>query len=147
MTLVLRIDMDNRFGNNFVVLHVMYTRILRHNGWLLNRLCVGRNGDTTFQRHKGRIYNGEMCDSFVCVLFKVLFPDGVKLDNQFCSDVWIGKTSKGEGHLIFDGDDVRKCWTVEKRPEYLRWNQVRVDDIDTLPEVNNLQESVFFVIV
>ena len=83
--------------------------------------------------YKGRIYNGEMCD-FVCVLFKVLFPDGVKLDNQFCFDVWIGKTSKGEGHLIFDGDDVRKCWTVERRPEYLRWNQVRVDATDTLSQ-------------
>ena len=128
MTLVLRIDMDNRFDNNFLVLHVMYTRILRP----LNRFCVGRNGDTTFQRYKGRIYNGEMCD-FMCVLLKVLFPnDGIKLDNQFCSDVWIGKTSKSEGHLIFD--DVQKCWTVERRPEYLRWNQVRVDAIDTLSQ-------------
>ena len=91
MKLVLRIDMDNRFNNNFLVLHVMYTRILRHSGWLLNRFCVGRNGDITFQRCQGRICNGEMCD-FVCILLKVLFPDGIKLDNQFCSDVWIGKT-------------------------------------------------------
>ena len=57
MTLVLRIDMDNPFDNNFLVLHVMYTQILRHSGWLLNRFCVGRNGDTTFQRYKGRIYS------------------------------------------------------------------------------------------
>ena len=133
MTLVLRIDMDSRFDDDFLVLHVIYTRILRHSGWLLNRFCVGRNGDTTYQRYKGRIYNGEMCD-FVCVLLKVLFTDGIKLDNQFCSDDWIGKTSKSEGHLIFDGDGVRKCWTVERRPEYLRWNQVRVDAIDTLSQ-------------
>ena len=134
MTWVLRIDMDNRFDNNFLVLHVMYTRILRHSGWLLNRFCVARNGDTTFQRYKGRIYNCEMCDFFECALLKVLIPDGVKLDNQFYSDVWIGETSKNEGHLIFDGDDVQKCWTVEKRPECLRWNHVRVDGIDTLSQ-------------
>ena len=34
--------------------------------WLLNRFCVGRDGYTAFQRYKGRIYNGEVCDLFEC---------------------------------------------------------------------------------
>ena len=140
---MLRIDMDNRFDNNFLVLHVMYTWILRHSGWLLNRFCVRRSGDTTFRRYKGRIYGGEMCDFFECVLFKVLSPDGVKLDNQFCSDVWIGKTSKGEGHLM-----------VMMYGSVGRWKNVQSIFVGIKFELmiltlflNNLQESVFFVIV
>ena len=35
--------------------------ILRHSVSLVIRLCVGRDGYTSFQTYKGRIYNGEVC--------------------------------------------------------------------------------------
>ena len=60
-----------RFGDNFLVLHAVYSWILRRSGWLLNRFFVGRDGYTAFQRYNGRIYNGEVCDLFECVLPKV----------------------------------------------------------------------------
>ena len=134
MARALRIDMEKRFGDNFPVLHAVYSWILRHSGWLLNRFCVGRDGYTAFQRYKGRIYNGEVCDLFECVLFKVPSPEEAKLDDRFRLGVWIGKTSRGDDHLIFDGDEVRKCRTVKRRPEYLRWDRVRVDAIDAHPQ-------------
>ena len=133
MARALRIDMEKRFGDNFPVLHAVCSWILRHSGWLLNRFCVGRDGYTAFQRYKGRIYNGEVCDLFECVLFKVPSPEEAKLDDRFRLGVWIGKTSRSDDHLIFDGDEVRKCRTVKRRPEYLRWDRVRVDAIDAHP--------------
>ena len=134
MARALRIDMEKRFGDNFPVLHAMYSWILRHSGWLLNSFCVGRDGYTAFQRYNGRIYNGEVCDLFECVLFKVPSPEEAKLDDRFRLGVWIGKTSRGDDHLIFDGDEVRKCRTVKRRPEYLRRDRVRVDAIDAHPQ-------------
>ena len=83
MARALRIDMEKRFGVNFLVLHAVYSWILRHSGWLLNRFCVGRDGYTAFQRYKGRTYNGEICDLFECVLFKVSSPEEAKLDDRF----------------------------------------------------------------
>ena len=130
----LRVDMEKRFGDNFPVLHAVYSWILRRSGWLLNRFYVCRDGYTAFQRYKGRIYNGEVCDLFECVLFKVPSPEDAKLDDRFRLGVWIGKTSKGDDHLIFDGDEVRKCRTVKRRPEYLRWDRRRVDAIDAHPQ-------------
>ena len=97
-------------------------------------VSVGRDGYTAFQRYKGRIYNGEVCDLFECVLFKVPSPEDAKLDDRFRLGVWIGKTSRGDDHLIFDGDEVWKCRTVKRRPEYLRWERVRVDAIDAHPQ-------------
>ena len=123
--------MERRFGGNFPVLHAVYSWILRHSGWLLNRICIGKDGYTAFQRYKGRIYNGEVCDLFECVLFKVASPDEAKLDDRFRLGVWVGKTARGDDHLIFDGDEVRKCRTVKRRPEYLRWDRGRVDALDT----------------
>ena len=69
MARALWIDTEKRFGDNFPVLHAVYSCILRHSGWLLNRFCVGRDGCIAFQRYKGRIYNGEVCNVFECVLF------------------------------------------------------------------------------
>ena len=74
-----------------------------------------------------------MCDLFECVLFKVPSAEEAKLDDRFRLGVWIGKTSRGDDHLIFDGDEVRKCQTVKRRPEYLRRDRVRVDAIDAHP--------------
>ena len=82
----------------------------------------------------GRIYNGEVCDRFECVLFKVLSPEEAKLEDRFRLGVWVGKTSRGDDHLIFDGDEVRKCRTVKRRPEYLRRNRGRVDAMDAHPQ-------------
>ena len=60
---------------------------------------------------------------------------------------WIGKTSRSDDHLIFDGDEVLKCRTLKRRPECLRWDRVRVDAIDDIPSDRGHQESVFLVIV
>ena len=99
-----------------------------------NRCCVGRDGYTAFQRFQGRIYNGEVCDLFECVLFKVPSPWEAKQDDRFRLGVWIGKTSTDDDHLIFDCDEVRKCRTVKRRPEYLRWDRGRVDAIGAHPQ-------------
>ena len=66
MARAIRIDMEKRFGDNFPVVHAVYSWILRHSGWLLNRFCVCRDGYTALQRYKGRINNGEVCDLFEC---------------------------------------------------------------------------------
>ena len=75
-----------------------------------------------------------MCDLFECVLFKVPSPEEVKLDDRFRLGVWMGKTSRSDDHLIFGGDEARKCRTVKRRPEYLRWDRSRVDAIDAHPQ-------------
>ena len=49
---------------------------------------------------------------------------------------WLGKTAKGDDHLIFDGDDVRKCRTVKRRPECLRWDRQRVDAVECSSSAN-----------
>ena len=134
MARALRIDVEKHFGENFPVLHAVYSWIVRQSGWLLNRFCVGRDAYTAFQRYKGRTYNGEICDLFECVLFKVLSQDEAKLDDRFRLGVWLGKTARGDDHLIFDGDDVRKCRTVKRRLVYLRWDRERVDAVDVHPQ-------------
>ena len=82
---------------------------------------------TATQPSRGRTYNGEVWDLFECVLFKVLSPEEGKLDDRFRLGVWVGKTSRSDDHLIFDGDELWKCWTVMRRPEYLRRDRGRVD--------------------
>ena len=100
-----------------------------HAQWLASQPFL--DGYTAFQRYKGRIYNGEVCDLF---LFKVPSPEEAKLDDRFHHGVWIEKTSRSDDHLIFDGEEVRKCRAVKWRPEYLRWDRVRVDAIDAHPQ-------------
>ena len=90
MARVLRIDMDLHFGVIFPVLHAVYSWILRHSGWLLNRFCVGGDGYTAFQRYKGRTYNGEICDLFECVLLKVSSREEAKVDDR----IWVSGQAK-----------------------------------------------------
>ena len=67
-------------------------------------------------------------------LFKVPSQEEAKLDDRFRLGVWIEKTSRSDDHLICDGDEVQKCRTVKRRPEYLRWDRVRVDATDGHPQ-------------
>ena len=80
-----RIDMEKHFGVNFPVLHAVYSWILRHSGWLSQSFLCWPG------RLQGRTYNGEICDLFECVLFKVLSPDEAKLDDRF---VWVSGWAK-----------------------------------------------------
>ena len=105
MARALRIDMEKRFGGNFPVPHAVYSWILRQ-GWRQGWLHI-------LPEDKGRIYNGEVCDLFECVLFKVPSLEEAKLDDRFRLGVGVGKTTRGDDHLIFDGDEVRKCRRVK----------------------------------
>ena len=64
-------------------------------------------------------------------VFKVPSPEEAKLDDRFRLGVWIGKTSRGDDHLIFDGD--------EASSESTRLMLILSD--------RGLHESVFLVIV
>ena len=124
--------MEKRFGGNFPMLHAVYSWMLRHSGWLLNRFCVGSDGHTAGTRAGST--TAEVCDLFECVLFMVLTLEEAKLDDRFRLGVWVDKTSRGDDHLIFDGDEVRKCRTVKRRPKYLRWDRGRVGAVDAHPQ-------------
>ena len=139
--------MEKRFGDNFPVLHAVYSWILRHSGWLLNRFCVGRDGYTAFQRYKGRIYNGEVCDLFECVLFKVPSPEEAKLDDRFRLGVWTGKTSRGDHHLIFESDEVPKCRTVKRRLSIFVGTEAESMLLTLILGDRGLHKSVLLVIV
>ena len=69
----------------------------------LNRFCIGKDGNTAFQRYNGTIYNGDGTSValFECVLFKVPSPEEAKLDDRFRLGVWVGKTARRRRPLDF----------------------------------------------
>ena len=86
----LRIDMEKRFGDKFPVLHAVYSWILRHSGWLLNRFCVGRDGYTAFQRYKVRIYKISL--NAFCSRFR--------LQSWMTGSVWVFGLGRLRGVMI-----------------------------------------------
>lgn len=98
-------DVERRLGTSLPRQHSGYAWLLRHGAWLLNRLQVGRDGYIPFQRERRRAYQSEICDIFESVLWKVLRADEGKPAERFAIGLWVGKTSRGDDHLIFDCDE------------------------------------------
>ncbi len=93
-------DAEAKFGNKFPLSHALHAWILRHAGWLTDRFLIGKDAHTAFQRYKGKAHNGEMCELFETVLWKVPTPEAHKLEDRFDLGLWTGKTSRGDDHNL-----------------------------------------------
>ena len=123
---------DKNYGFQLMPAMAVTSWLLRHVAWVLNRYCVGRDGLTPYERYKGRPYMGEVCELFEKVHWIVPSAKEHKFENRTEVGLWLGKTSKGDSHLVFN-DEVHQVRTVQRLPEERRWDKRLVEALDAFP--------------
>ena len=109
----LRLEMLTRYNVELSVHSALFTWLVRHAQWLVNRYLQNVQGTTAFERRWGRRYNGALCRFGETVLFRREQHKG-KL--SWFHGIWLGKDTESDQHFVADAAGVFKTRSVKRLP-------------------------------
>ena len=109
----LRLEIEKRYVE-LSVHSALFTWVVRHAQWLINRYLCNAEGTTAFERRWGKRYAGFLCRFGETVLFRK--PHTVKGQPAFIPGIWLGKDTESDQHFCADGSGVFKTRTVKRFP-------------------------------
>ena len=101
----LRLELLKRCNVELSVHSALFTWLVRHAQWLVNRYLQNVQGKTAFERRWGRRYNGALCRFGETVLFRREQHKG-KL--SWFHGIWLGKDTESDQHFVADATGVFK---------------------------------------
>eukprot|EP00435_Cladocopium_sp_Y103_P039764 s3333_g10.t1 len=112
---------------------LIYPWAVRHAAWLLTRFLVKTDGKTGYERLRGRDYKGEITEFGEISHFKLADDKKGKLDAQSAIGVWLGKSLNSDEHYLGTESGIRRCRSLWRRPERLRWSRDKLDSMKGVP--------------
>ena len=109
----LRLELLTRYNVELSVHSALFTWLVRHAQWLVNRYLQNVQGTTAFERRWGRRYNGALCRFGETVLFRREQHKG-KL--SWFHGIWLGKDTESDQHFVADATGVFKTRSVKRLP-------------------------------
>ena len=103
--------------------------MVRHCGWLLNRLQMKATGRTTYCSRMGREYRREIVEFAEQVLFHISESSGPratvgKLIPRWDLGVWIGKIHDSDEHILLMPFGSKRARSIRRLSETSKWNAV-----------------------
>ena len=112
-TKALRLELLNRYNVELSVHSALFTWLVRHAQWLVNRYLQNSEGATAFERRWGKRYNGFLCRFRETVLFRRPQHKGKV---SWFSGIWLGKDTESDQHFVADASGVFKTRSVKRLP-------------------------------
>ena len=109
----LRLELLNRYNVELSVHSALFTWLVRHSQWLVNRYLQNSEGKTAFERRWGKRYNGFLCRFGETVLFRRPQHKGKV---SWFSGIWLGKDTESDQHFVADASGVFKTRSVKRLP-------------------------------
>ena len=84
---------------------------------------VRSDGQTAYERLKGRFYGGKVAMFGECLWYRT--PDAMQLsslERRWTTCIWVGKKQKSDEHIIIVGNEVRPARSVRRKVAGKRWN-------------------------
>ncbi|CAE7281951.1 unnamed protein product, partial [Symbiodinium natans] len=110
----LRLELLQRYQVDLSVHSALFTWLVRHAQWLVNRYLCNAAGTTAFERRWGKRYNGFICRFGETVLFRKQRVNKGK--PAFERGVWLGKDTESEQHFVADSRGVYKTRSLKRLP-------------------------------
>ena len=110
----LRLELLNRYKAELSVHSALFTWLVRHAQWLVNRYLCNAAGTTAFERRWGKRYNGFICRFGETVLFRQ--QRATKGMPAFVRGIWLGKDTESDQHFVADSSGVFKTRSVKRLP-------------------------------
>ena len=110
----LRLEILERYAVDLSVHSALFTWLVRHAQWLVNRYLCNAEGTAAFERRWRKKYAGFLCRFGETVLFRK--PHPVKGRAAFVPGVWLGKDTESDQHFVADGSGVFKTRSVKRHP-------------------------------
>ena len=109
----LRLEILERYGVDLSVHSALFTWLVRHAQWLVNRYLCNAEGATAFERRWRKKYAG-----FICRLRPYFSASRIRRRavQLFLPGVWPGKDTESDQHFVADGSGVFKTRSVKRHP-------------------------------
>ncbi|OLP97472.1 Retrovirus-related Pol polyprotein from transposon TNT 1-94 [Symbiodinium microadriaticum] len=110
----LRLEILERYDVDLSVHSALFTWLVRHAQWLVNRYLCNAEGTTAFERRWRKKYAGFLCRFGETVLFRK--PHTLKGRAAFVPGIWLGKDTESDQHFVADASGVFKTRSVKRHP-------------------------------
>ena len=116
--------------------HPILTWLVQHVTFLMNVQIWGPNGDTSYQRVRGRPYRTKILEIGETCRYKLRKRDvieGGALAARWSRGVFLGMDPKDNTYILFDNGRVETARTVARLPDARKWNMDKVAAVNTVP--------------
>ena len=116
--------------------HPILTWLVQHVTFLMNVQIRGPNGDTSYQRVRGRPYRTKILEIGETCRYKLRKRDvieGGALAARWSRGVFLGMDPKDNTYILFDNGRVETARTVARLPDARKWNMDKVAAVNTVP--------------
>ena len=110
----LRLEILERYDVDLSVHAALFTWLVRHAQWLVNRYLCNAEGTTAFERRWRKKYAGFLCRFGETVLFRKSHT--LKGRAAFVPGIWLGKDTESDQHFVADASGVFKTRSVKRHP-------------------------------
>ena len=122
----LRSCLESRIGFRVPVNHSLTTWLVRHAAALVTWCAKGHDGQTAYQRVRGREFRVKLMSFGECCSFKIRSHEPVasQVDGRrFHQGVFIGIDRRTGQYMVYSDDEVKLARTVVRVPESEKWNK------------------------
>ena len=98
----------------------IYTWLIRHAQWLMNRYLQKADGLTAYEKRWNKRYSGSLCNFGEAVHFEK--PGIPKANPSFTLGVWVGRCTESDVHFVADETGVYKTRSVRRPSPSLQMN-------------------------
>ena len=131
----LRSLFEENYGESLGLDHKMLPFLVRHCAWQITHYQVKSDGKTTYERLRGRPYQGQVAEFAEVVHFRDprKAADMPKLDDRWSLGLWLGKSLASDEHYVGISGGVRRCRSIWRRPENQRWDRKMLTEMNGDP--------------
>ena len=121
------LDLENRTGQPVDPTGHLFGWLVKHACDLTNTRMAGRDGQTPWERLRGRPYRGQLLRFGTPVLHRLSGPTiGGVLMTRWAPGHWLGKTSSSDEHLVvLPNGHVIRARSVRAVDESIRWTELK----------------------
>lgn len=128
MVRVLKFDLEKRLGEQVLVNSNAFAWLVEHAVDCWNKMSVGKDGKTNYERCKGKKYRGELMPFMTPVMYRVVGKvQGGEMSERWYEGLWLGQRFHTQEHLVAkvaDGEVVR-CRSIKELPNPITMTLLR----------------------
>ena len=129
----LKLDLEARYpGFDLSITHPLFSWLVKHAQWLLNRYAQKSDGLTPFEKRWGKPYSGSLCRFAEVVHFRKVgkFPKAVLAWEE---GLWLGRDTESNQHFVATPHGVFKTCSLRRRPPSEQIHKALLESLKATP--------------
>ena len=126
-------DLEARYpGFDLSITHPLFSWLVKHAQWLLNRYAQKSDGLTPFEKRWGKPYSGSLCRFAEVVHFRKVgkFPKAVPACEE---GLWLGRDTESNQHFVATPHGVFKTRSLRRRPPSEQIHKALLESLKATP--------------